>query len=189
MPDTVMGLINYLPEVKKDAGFTVLGGLIKTFISSNDIVYFFIIAAFQGLVLVYIYRKFSTDYLFSIFLFIASTDYFSWMFNGIRQFLAVTIIFGAFDLLVKRRYMAYALMAVVAAQFHASAYIMLPLAAVMWGRALNKKTIFLILGTAALIPVIDQFLPFLEALLEDTQYSSITSDEVWSVDDGSTLHA
>ena len=50
------------------------------------------LASIQAIILVTIYRKYSTNYLLSIFLFIASTDYLSWMFNGVRQFAAVTTV-------------------------------------------------------------------------------------------------
>lgn len=53
-----------------------------------------LLAAFQLLVIVWMFRKYSEDYWFSIFLFIASTDYISWTFNGIRQFTAVVIAYA-----------------------------------------------------------------------------------------------
>ena len=139
LPDTISGLISYMPNVTKDKGFTVLSSIIKTFISSNDIVYFFIIAAFQGLVLVYIYRKYSTDYLFSIFLFIASTDVYSWMFNGTRQFMAVTIIFAATTLMLEKKWWQTFFVIIIASTMHQSALLMIPVVIIAQGKAWNKK--------------------------------------------------
>ena len=187
LPDTVTGLINYLPEVKKDVGFTVLGGMIKTFISSNDIVYFFIIAAFQGLVLVYIYRKFSTDYLFSIFLFIASTDYFSWMFNGMRQFLAVTIMFAATALMIKEKWVPTIVVILLASTIHQSALLMILLVVVAQGKAFNKKSLWFLAGTLLAVAYVDRFTDILDIMMQETQYSNMVTDwTVWE-DDGTNI--
>lgn len=60
------------------------------------------LAAFQLLIIVWMFRKYSEDYWFSIFLFIASTDYISWTFNGIRQFTAVVIAYAATPFILKK---------------------------------------------------------------------------------------
>ena len=90
-PDTFSELPAYLETVTKDKGFAVFSCLIKILITDNYRVYLLIIAAIQGLILALVFRKYSSDYWLSVFLFIAATDYISWMFNGIRQFLAVVI--------------------------------------------------------------------------------------------------
>jgi len=94
MPETISGFLRYLDPSGKDWAYYALACLIKVAIGNNKMVYFMIIAALQGLILVSVYRKYSISYVTSIFLFIASSDYISWMFNGIRQFTAVTIIFS-----------------------------------------------------------------------------------------------
>ena len=65
------------------------------------------LASIQAIILVTIYRKYSTNYLLSIFLFIASTDYLSWMFNGVRQFAAVTIIFASTKFMLEKKVGSY----------------------------------------------------------------------------------
>ncbi len=105
LPSTVSGLITYLPKIQKDPGFTVLGGIIKLFIGYRPQVYLAIIAAFQSTCLACVFRKYSSNYLLSIFFFVASTDYLSWMFNGMRQFIAVTIIFAATSFMVRKKWL------------------------------------------------------------------------------------
>ena len=89
------------------------------------------------LCMVFTFRRYSPNYWISIFLFVVSTDYLSWMFNGMRQFIATTMIFGAFDLMVRRKHIAFTLVVILAAQIHGSAILMLPLAVLMQGPAMN----------------------------------------------------
>ena len=195
--DTYAYILNYraatasLPELlsrlnadSKDPGFSVLMTLFKSLGVTDHRIFFLIIAAFQMLCMERTFRKYSPNYWISIFLFVASTDYLSWMFNGMRQFIAVTMLFGAFDLLVERRYKTFVVLVLLASQIHGSAILMLPLAYVMCGPAFNRRTILMILATVLVIPFIDRFTPILNDLLADTQYSNTMTDEIWTVDDG-----
>ena len=171
----------------KDTGFTVLMVLVKACGITQYQHFFLIIAAFQMYCMVYTFRRHSPNFWFSIFLFVASTDYMSWMQNGMRQFIAVCMTFAAFELMLRRKYIRFVLIVVIAAQIHGSAYIMLPLAFIMQGKAMNRKTLLTIAGAALCIPFIDQFTPILETLMADTQYSDIMSNEIWTSDDGTNI--
>lgn len=180
-------LVELLPKLNadsKDPGFSVLMTLFKSMGISDYRIFFLCIAIFQMLCIVRTFRRYSPNYWISIFLFVASTDYLSWMFNGMRQFIAVTMLFGAFDLLLQRRYKTFAIIVLLAAQIHGSAILMLPLAFIMIGPAFNRKTFLMIAATVMVIPFIDRFTPILNDLLADTQYSTTMTDEIWSVDDG-----
>ena len=48
-------------------------------------------------------NKSSWDYVISYFLSIASTDYISWIFNGMRQFTAVAITVMCFPWIVEKK--------------------------------------------------------------------------------------
>ena len=187
IPNSIGALLNYLPTVKKDTGFTVLGGIIKVLFGDNTIIYFMILALIQGVILVYIYRKYSTNYLLSIFLFIASTDYISWMFNGIRQFTAVTIIFAATPLMLKKKWVPLIFTIVLASTIHGSALLMIPVVFLVQGKAWNKKTLaFMLLCIVALV-FADQFTDILDTLLSDTQYTNVVSDWKDLNDDGTNI--
>ena len=118
--------------------FTIL---FKGIFGNADILFFFVIAVFQMICLIYFLRKYSCNYWISFFLFIISTDYVSWMLNGMRQFIATALILLATDLLVKRKYGPMVALIVLAATFHGSALIMLPIMFIVQGRAWNRKTI------------------------------------------------
>ena len=47
IPETLGGLIGYLPSVSKDQGFTVISGIIKMIIGNNTTIYLLILADIQ----------------------------------------------------------------------------------------------------------------------------------------------
>ena len=185
------GSIADIPKVltsdTKDPGFTALMILVKSLGITEYQHFFLLIAAFQMWCIVYTFRRYSPNFWFSIFLFVVSTDYLSWMQNGIRQFTAVCMTFAAFDLMVHRKYIRFILVVLIAAQIHASAIIMLPLAYIMQGQALNRKTMLTIFGAVLCVPFIDRFTPILETLMADTQYSDVMTNEIWTADDGTNI--
>lgn len=184
IPDTIAGFISYIPSVHKDRGFSVLSGLIKCMFGSNHEIYFFIIAALQGLILVYIFRKYSINYNFSIFLFIASTDYMSWMFNGMRQFTAVVIIFAATTFMLEKRWKPTIFLILLAATIHLSALLMIPVVVIAQGKAWNKKSIVFLAATLVAVTFVDQFTNVLDMVMQETQYASMVDDWTRWGDDG-----
>ena len=184
VPSSIAQIPAYLAYNDKDQGFSVLMIICKSLGITDYHQFFMLIAAFQMLCLVYTFRKYSDNFWISMFLFVASTDYLSWMHNGIRQFIAVCMTFAAFDLLVKRRYVPFTLIVLLASTIHGSALLMLPFAYLMTGPALNRKTIMMIFGVALIIPFIDRLLPILESVLMDTQYDDMMTNGIWENDDG-----
>ena len=184
MPTSIFKLPAFLGTVAKDKGFTVLSAIIKMFVGGNYTFYFLIIAILQAGCLILIYRKYSINYLFSIALFVLSTDYICWMFNGMRQFLAVAVVFGATTLMLKKKYGALLFVIIIASTFHQSALLMILFVLIAQGKAWNKWTIFFI--TAAIIAVVfvGEFTGFLDTALADTQYKNVVSDFQSFDDDG-----
>lgn len=187
IPNTFNGIIAYLPIITKDKGFTVLSGIIKMFFGENTVIYFLILAMLQGVTLVYVYRKYSSNYLISIFLFIASTDYLSWMDNGIRQFTAVTIIFVATPLMIKKKWVPLIITILLASTIHGSAILMLPVVFLVQGEAWNKKTMLFTLMCVISLLFADQFTNVLDTLLSDTQYTNVVSDWKSLNDNGTNI--
>lgn len=126
-PSSLSGLITYVENADKDKGFSVLTALIKSIVGNSDVIFFIVVATIQIVCIIYIYRKYSENYWLSIFLFVASTDYMSWVHNGMRQFLAVTITLVAMEFIVKEKYLKAVIFILIAFTFHASALLMLPM--------------------------------------------------------------
>ncbi len=183
-PSSLSQLILYINDATKDKGFSALVVIVKSIIGNSDILFFLIIAIFQLLCIVYVYRKYSCDFWFSIFVFVAATDYMSWMHNGIRQFIAVTIILASSELIIKKKYVSVVLIILLASTFHASALLMIPGVFIIQGKAWNKKTILTLALALVAILMIDKFTGILDYLLAETQYSNMVTDwQTWE-DDG-----
>lgn len=184
MPETLAGLASYVQGISKDKGFWIVGTFIKSIIGDNVVLYLGILAAFQLLMLVMVFRKYSSNYVMSIFLFVATTDYISWMHNGIRQFMAVALIFGATDLILKKKYVSLIAVIWLASTLHGSALLMLPIVFIVQGRPWNRKTMFAIVLFVLAIVFVDNFTTILDEMLTDTQYTNVVSDwQKWE-DDG-----
>lgn len=175
-PDTLSELPDYLSVQEKDIGFGVFQVIIKTFFTQKKTTFLVIIAVIQGIFVCIFYRKYSSRYFFSLFLFVASTDYITWMFGGIRQFLAVTIIVLATPLLLKKKYIPLILVILFASTFHQSALMMLPVIFIVQGEAWNKRTLFFIVIVLAAIFFVGNFTTLLNDVLADTQYKNVVSN-------------
>ena len=177
----------YMKDITKDKGFYALTALIKIFVTKDVRVYFAILAAIQGVLLIKVYRKYSINMVASLFLFIASTDYISWMYNGIRQFLAVTITFACCSLILEKKYIKAIILILIASTIHGSALLVLPFLFVINGEAWNKKTILFIIGIIVAVAFVDRFTDILDILLQETQYKNVVSDwQSWN-DDGTNI--
>ena len=186
-PAALSQLGSYVMEASKDKGFWTLIVLIKALITESPVVYFAIIAAIQIWCMVLVFRKYSPNYWMSMFLFVVSTDYLSWMQNGMRQFLAVTLIFAGFELMLKKKYLPLILIILLVSTIHGSALIMLPIVFIVQGKALNKKTVLTLAAMLLAVLMIDQFTPLLNDLLQETQYSDMMTNEIWANDDGTNI--
>lgn len=187
VPSSLSELASYLVENTKDQGYSILTAIFKTVFGDNVELFFLLVAIFQILCLVLVYRKYSSSLWISIFLFVISTDYMSWMHNGMRQFIAVAGAFACFGLIVKKKYIPAIIIILLLSTIHASALIMLPIMFVVQGKAWNKKTIFFILCVGLAIMFVDQFTSILDDLLAETQYSDIVTNEVWTSDNGTSI--
>lgn len=183
-PETFGEIASYMSGIKKDEGFYWLTSVIKCIIGNSDTIYFLIIAAIQLLIIAMVIRKYSCDYWFGIFVFIASADYLSWTYNGIRQFLAVVVVFAATDLILKKKYVALIIVIILASTLHGSALLMLPVVFIIQGKAWNKKTLLCIVASLLALTFVSEFTTLLNFMLEDTQYTNVVSDWQSFNDDG-----
>lgn len=187
VPSTIGEFLPYYDTVQKDKGYTVFSFLVKLVIGNRDKLFFLLVAFIQGISLVYTYRKYSVDYAMSILLFLLSTDYLSWMFNGMRQFIAASVLFACMGLILKKKYIPAVLMVLLLSTIHGSAILMLPMIFVAQGKAWNKKVILFTVAIVFAIFFLGQFTNILDTMLADTQYSTIMSDEIWTQDDGTSF--
>ena len=187
LPKSISGIPVYMENVSKDRGFYFLSAIIKVIIGNKVNLYFFIIGAVQAYLVFKVYRKYSINYVISFFLFIVSTDYISWMFNGMRQFLAVTITFAGISFILDKKYIKASVIILLAATIHGTALLVLPFVFIVQGKAWNKKTLLFISVVIVAVAFVGQFTNILDALLSETQYKNVVSDwQSWD-DDGTNV--
>jgi len=161
-----------LSEEGKDKGFGVFNILIKMIIGDHYQIYFGIVAAICLLCVAVVYKKYSSNFAMSMFLFLASSDYIQWTHNGMRQFIAVCIIFAATGLLLKKKYIPYILIILLAYTIHATALLMIPVCFIVQGKGWNVKSV---LFTAAVLIAINFSGALSDVIVDfmtDTQYSN-----------------
>lgn len=187
MPSSFSGISGYIAGVQKDQGFYFVSAVIRCVFGSRENIYFIIVAAIQCFLLFKIYRKYSTSFAISFFLFIASTDYISWIFNGMRQFVAVTITVAAFPWIVEKKYIRAIIVILIASLFHQSALLVIPFVFIVQGKAWNKKAILFIIAIVIAIMFADRFTDILDNMLAETQYQNVVSDWEEFNDDGTNI--
>lgn len=184
LPSTLGEMASYITGVNKDKGFSVLSIFIKMIVGNNVTAYFCVLAAIHAMIIALVYRKYSSNFLTALFIFVASTDYISWMHNGIRQFTAVVLIFAATELMLKKKYIPLICVILLASTIHGSALLMIPIVFVVQGRPWNKKTMLAIIAFVLAIVFVDNFTNLLDTLLMDTQYTNVVTDWQTNGDDG-----
>ena len=163
-------------------GFMFLSILLKQYISQDYHVWLFIIAAISGICVMYPIYKYSCNYGISMFLFIASCQY-TWLFNGIRQFLVASIMFSCTGLLLRKKIIPYMIIVLIMSTIHQSALIFIPIYFIVNGEPWSKRTMMFI-GIIILAMIFaDKFTGMLDTAVEHSDYAS-SMEEFKNTDDG-----
>lgn len=166
----------------REPGFRLFSILIKTYISDDYTVWFYIIAIISGICIMIPLYKYSCNFGVSAFLFMASCQ-FSWMFNGMRQFLVAAIIFSCTGLILKNRTLLYVLIVCVLSTIHKSAFILIPMYFIAKGEPWNKRTLLFIGCIVLSMLFTTKFTNLLTDVVEQTDYAS-SVNEFKATDDG-----
>lgn len=177
-------LIEIIKNGAKGPGYQVLVYLGTKILGNNAEVFFFIVAAFQMYSLIRLYRKYSLDLWISIFIFVTTGDYLSWMQNGIRQFIAVTLILLFSDWIFEKKYLKIGIIILIAGTIHTSALLMIPIIFIVQGKAFNRKTVLVSIAVILLLVYLEQAVPVVNELLSETEYSGAITDWQTSGNDG-----
>lgn len=125
------------------------------------------------------YRKYSVDYLFSMFIFVVSAEYLAWILNGMRQFMAVAIIYGAIGFFLNKKYIRFVIAVLIASTIHISALLMLPMIFIIQGEAWNRKTVVYLLLSLIAMFFSQRLIGILGLVISDTKYSGMTQYMSW----------
>lgn len=130
--------VNTLTGAGKDRGFDALASIFKEYVSDNYHLWFLFFSVIESICFIRVYRKESYSLSVSCYFFFASALYYNY-FSMMRQWFAVTLVFSGFKWLKEKRVVPYILLCVLAAQFHASAYLCIIFYFLVQGKPWNKK--------------------------------------------------
>lgn len=157
-------------NINKGTGFYYLTMVYKWLISEDFHGWLFTICLISVIPIMHELRKHSCSFGFSIFLFIAAT-LFTYLVNGIRQFICVAILFACTDLIEQRKYIQYCIIVGLLTFIHSSAILMIPVALLSRSKPFGK-TIWLLIGMGILVGTQYSFFsPAVETALEGTEYT------------------
>ncbi len=151
-----------------DFGFTMLQALLHQ-ISSDPQILIFVTALITNALIMTVLFKYCRMIELAVFFYITSGLYIVSM-NGIRQFLAASILFAATKFVLNGDWKKYIAVVLFASMFHKSALILLPIYFVVRREAWTKMTMLLI-ACAILIAVgFSSFSSVLFAVIENSHY-------------------
>lgn len=169
----------------REPGFRLFSILIKTYIADDYTVWFYIIAIISGICVMIPLYKYSCNFGISAFLFMASCQ-FSWMFNGMRQFLVAAIMFTCTGLILKNKTLLYILIVCILSTIHKSAFILIPMYFIVQGEPWNKRTMLFIGCIVLAMLFTSKFTGLLTDVVEQTDYAS-SVNEFKDTDDGTNV--
>lgn len=172
-------------EGAREPGFRLFSIIIKTFISDNFNVWLSIIAIISGICVMFPLYKYSCNFGISAFLFMASCQ-FTWMFNGMRQFLVAAIIFSCTGLILKNKTLLYIIIVCILSTIHKSAFILIPMYFVAQGEPWNKRTLLFIGCIVLAMLFTSKFTNLLTDVVEQTDYAT-SVEEFRNTDDGTSI--
>ena len=138
------------------------------------------VAVFSGACIYYAFSRYSDDVAFSFYLFMTSLYFYSWLMNGIRQFLVVCIFFAAFRLIAEKKLIKLLILVAFCYFIHKTAIIFIPIYFIANMKNWSYGIYACVLATMALALIFpDQFI----ALVDDS-FQEYNVAEQLETDDG-----
>lgn len=162
---------NVLFAEGKQKGWDFILIMFKVFFSDNYHWWLTLIAIVSGISIMRTLRKYSVNYLYSMYLYVTSLI-FLWMFNGIRQFVVAAIMFRLCDLIVKRKCLLYIIAVLLCSTIHTTILVMLPMYFIVSDTPFKKRMLLFIVAIMFSVFAISPLLETMETVLHDTSYAS-----------------
>ncbi|WP_309121657.1 EpsG family protein [Paenibacillus sp.] len=151
-----------------DFGFVALQILLKT-ITNDPQILVFVCALVTNVLIVWVLYRYAHMFDVSVYVYVTSGMYLVSM-NGMRQFLAASILFAATKYVMEGKWRPYFAFVLLASIFHQSAIIFIPVYFIVRLRAWTWST-YLLLGITILFVVgYAQFMEVVFDALQNTQY-------------------
>lgn len=169
IPGTWSAIENIISGDGKDKAFDITANLFKMFVSSDYHMWFAIFAIIESCIFIHILRRESVSFLDSCFLFFATTLYYNY-FSMMRQWFAVALAFFGSIFIKERKIVPYVIICVFAAQYHESAYLLIPLYFIVNGKAWSRKQNAILVVSIICLVFLNPILNTMQSALEGTTY-------------------
>ncbi len=130
----------------KSPGYDIFNVLFKSFISTDYTLWLFTIAIICLCFIISGIRRYSINIFYSSYLFITLLIY-SWMINGMRQFICVAIFFGLSHWLEEKKLFRILLLSLILYTIHITAVIIIPVYFVAKSRPWSIQTFLVVIAT------------------------------------------
>ncbi|MEG1254504.1 EpsG family protein [Clostridium sp.] len=166
--ETLIYFKNTSIDIFDQGGFTLLTNLLRD-ITDNPQLFFMITSIFiNTAVVIFLVRN--TDNIFlSLYFYITTYMYYGTM-NGIRQYIACSILLLGYKNLINGNFKKYLLYIIGAFLFHSSALIMIPIYFIVRQKSDSIWNIVIFLTTLMAMLFYDTFLEILFTILNDTRF-------------------
>ena len=161
-------------SVTVDRGYQFLVVLYRQFISKDYHGWLFLCSFVSGVATMIGVWRYSYDFGLSCFLFIATT-YFTYLINGMRQFICISIVFACTHWIVERKYIRFIILVLLLSFIHLSVVIMIPVCLFVNAKPWSWRMWLLVFVACAVGVLFDRLLPYLSFLLNDTEYEGFIS--------------
>lgn len=184
LPTTLTDAKDYFNGMTSGQGFFILEEIIKKLFAGSTVAFRVCIALIQSIPIIYIFRKYCEQYWIGIYIFVASACHIGWMMNGMRQFIAVIMIFSTLPWMIEGRKIRLIVVVGLAMTIHISAILMFPIVFIVQGKAWNKKTLTFIAISIALMFMFSRNVTLADTFLQGTEYAGSMSSMRTMGDDG-----
>lgn len=165
----------------KNPGFDIFNIIFKCFISQDFQWWLMTIAIISGVCIMVVLRKYSCDFFFSSFLFMTLLTY-TWMMNGMRQFICVAVLFLCCDWIKDGKFIRFLIAVLLMSTFHMTALLMIPIYFVARSKPWDKRIGLFIIGIILVCIFAEPFFSGVDSALGNTAYAGVTSQ--FEEDDG-----
>lgn len=153
----------------KDWAFAAVNILFKIFISNDYHLWLALYAVAESAAFIYILRRNAVSLFDCCFFLFCSTLYYNY-FSMMRQWFAVVMLFAASNFIKEKKFLKFLVVCLIVAQFHNSAYMMIPVYFLVQGKAWSRKQISFIVVFAFALLFLNPILGTLESSLSGSTY-------------------
>ena len=140
------GVFDNLEE--RNPGYCILRNFIRLYITDNANVFILILTFISVALMVKTHSRYSPMFGLSAFIFFGSTEV-SYVFNGARQFLAISIMFYTLKFVEEKKLIKYIIFSIIAFSIHQTAIVVIPAYFIARGKFFNMRIVVMGLATIA----------------------------------------